>query len=97
MRPLWRHPARVVHPAVLPELRAEPCCLPVDNGGDRRPIDEDVAREKIAVREVDGNIGSVREVAEQLADELGLTELAEDAVVVLEDFGDARERTGWRS
>ena len=49
------------------------------------------------MREVDGNIGSVREVAEQLADELGLTELAEDAVVVLEVFGDARERTGWLS
>ena len=46
------------------------------------------------MREVDENIGSVREATEQLADELGPTELAEVAAVVVEVLGDARERTG---
>ena len=33
--PLWRLELRVVHPAVLPELRVEPRHLPVDYYRDR--------------------------------------------------------------
>ena len=41
---------------------------------------------------VDEDLGSVREAAEQLVDEVGTAELAEDAAVVLEVLGNARER-----
>lgn len=92
MCPSQRHKTRVVHPAVLPKLGVEPRGLPVDYGGDRRPVDEDILREKIAVREVDRNAGPIRKTAEHFVHKLGTAEVTEDVAVVFEVLGDARER-----
>jgi len=82
MSPSRGHQSRIMHPAILPELGVIACSLPVDDGCDLGAIDENVVRKEVAMSEMD--LCGRWEVAEQLFDVPGSTDVKEHLTVVVE-------------
>ena len=88
-----RHPSRLMHPAILPELGATAGGPPVDDSYDLGPVDENVARKEFTVSEAELCI--CWKMAKQLLNVLRSTEFKEYATVVVKILLGARKCV-WR-